>query len=83
MLQDRGRPKSRAQRSNELVGTTASVLVEGESVKDESELTGRSSINRVINFPGSPILVGEIIEVSITKALPNSLRGVYLERSLN
>ena len=72
-----------AQASEKLIGTTARVLVEGRSVKDEAELTGRSSINRVINFPGSKSLVGEIIDVSITKALPNSLRGVHIERSIN
>ncbi|MBE9532430.1 MAG: MiaB/RimO family radical SAM methylthiotransferase, partial [Proteobacteria bacterium] len=72
-----------AEKSRELVGTTARVLVEGRSVKDSEELTGRSSINRVINFPGAKALVGEIIDVSITKALPNSLRGVHIERSLN
>ncbi len=57
------------------VGTRARVLVEGKSVKDARELTGRSSVNRVINFPGSMSLVGELIDVTITKAFANSLRG--------
>lgn len=61
--------------SLEFVGTKARVLVEGKSVKDAKELTGRSSVNRVINFPGSTSLVGEIIDVTITKAFTNSLRG--------
>lgn len=63
------------EKSLDFVGTKARVLVEGKSVKDAKELTGRSSVNRVINFPGSTSLVGEIIDVTITKALPNSLRG--------
>lgn len=66
------------EKSLKFVGTKARVLVEGKSVKDEKELTGRSSVNRVINFPGPTTLVGEIIDVTITKAFTNSLRGECL-----
>jgi tRNA-2-methylthio-N6-dimethylallyladenosine synthase len=37
--------------------------------------TGRTENNRVVNFRGSPRLLGEFVDVTITAALPHSLRG--------
>jgi tRNA-2-methylthio-N6-dimethylallyladenosine synthase len=51
------------------------VLVEGPSRKDAAELAGRTENNRVVNFPGDPRLVGQMIELRVTDALPHSLRG--------
>ena len=59
-----------------MVGSTQRVLVEGTSRKDESELSGRTDNNRVVNFKASPRLIGDFINIVITEALPNSLRGV-------
>jgi tRNA-2-methylthio-N6-dimethylallyladenosine synthase len=36
---------------------------------------GRTECNRIVNFKGQPRLVGQMIEVAITEALPHSLRG--------
>jgi tRNA-2-methylthio-N6-dimethylallyladenosine synthase len=45
------------------------------SRKDENELAGRTANNRVVNFAGHRRLIGEFLEVTITAALPHSLRG--------
>ena len=60
------------------VGTVQRILVEGPSRKDPSELMGRTECNRIVNFPGGPNaarLVDQMIDVTITSALPHSLRG--------
>jgi tRNA-2-methylthio-N6-dimethylallyladenosine synthase len=60
------------------VGTVQRILVEGPSRKDPNELMGRTECNRIVNFPGGPNparLVGQMIDVTITSALPHSLRG--------
>jgi tRNA-2-methylthio-N6-dimethylallyladenosine synthase len=59
-----------------MVGTRERVLVEGPSRKDPAQLAGRTENNRVVNFDGPGTLIGELVEVEITEALPNSLRGV-------
>jgi tRNA-2-methylthio-N6-dimethylallyladenosine synthase len=61
--------------SQAMVGTTQRVLVEGHARKDASELAGRTDNNRVVNFAGNERLVGRFIDVTITAALPHSLRG--------
>lgn len=58
-----------------MVGTVQRVLVEKPSRKDASEMSGRSENNRVVNFPGQPRLIGTFVDVRITEAFPNSLRG--------
>ena len=65
-----------AQRiSRQMVGTVQRVLVEGPSRKDPAQVCGRTENNRVVNFDGSPDLIGRFVDVTITEALPNSLRG--------
>jgi len=67
-----------ARLSEAMVGTVQRILVEGPSKKDASELMGRTENNRVVNFPGGPHparLVGRLLDVEITQALPHSLRG--------
>jgi tRNA-2-methylthio-N6-dimethylallyladenosine synthase len=61
--------------SRAMVGKVERVLVEGASRKDASELRGRTANNRVVNFAGHARLVGELVDVTITAALPHSLRG--------
>ena len=58
-----------------MVGTVQTVLVEGPSKKNPNEFTGRTENMRYVNFPGHPRLVGQFVEVTITEALSNSLRG--------
>jgi tRNA-2-methylthio-N6-dimethylallyladenosine synthase len=61
--------------SEAMVGTVQKVLVEGVSRKDENEVSGRTENNRVVNFPADRSVIGQFVEVRITAAYPNSLRG--------
>lgn len=61
-------------------GTVQRILVEGASRKDASELMGRTECNRVVNFTGSPRLIGQMIDVTITQASQRSLRGEVLRQ---
>lgn len=61
--------------SEAMVGTIQKVLVEGPSKRDPNELMGRTENNRVVNFPGQPRLIGQLIDINITQAYTNSLRG--------
>jgi tRNA-2-methylthio-N6-dimethylallyladenosine synthase len=66
------------------VGQTSLVLVEGSSQIGGSQLSGRTPQNRVVNFEGSPQLVGEEIPILITVAHAHSLEGVVcLEDKVN
>ncbi len=58
-----------------MVGTVERILVEGPSRKGADQLGGRTENNRVVNFHGERELVGRMVDVRITEALPNSLRG--------
>jgi tRNA-2-methylthio-N6-dimethylallyladenosine synthase len=61
--------------SQSRVGTVQRILVEGPSRKDASELMGRTECNRIVNFPGQPRLIGQMVDVTITQVMPHSLRG--------
>jgi tRNA-2-methylthio-N6-dimethylallyladenosine synthase len=61
--------------SERRVGTVQRILVEGRSRKDTTELMGRTECNRTVNFPGNARLIGQMIDVTITEAMPHSLRG--------
>jgi tRNA-2-methylthio-N6-dimethylallyladenosine synthase len=58
-----------------LVGSTQAVLVERPARKGTGQVAGRISHNRVVNFDGPESLIGQFVEVEITEAMPNSLRG--------
>ncbi len=61
--------------SEAMVGSVQRILVEGPSRKDPNEMMGRTENNRVVNFAGPARLIGQFVEVTITQAMPNSLRG--------
>jgi tRNA-2-methylthio-N6-dimethylallyladenosine synthase len=61
--------------SHGMVGTVQTVLVEGPSRRDPNELTGKTENMRSVNFPGQARLVGQLVDVEITEAYSNSLRG--------
>jgi tRNA-2-methylthio-N6-dimethylallyladenosine synthase len=61
--------------SRNMVGSVQTVLVEGTSRKDDNELTGKTENMRSVNFPGPKRLIGQFVDVVITEALTNSLRG--------
>jgi tRNA-2-methylthio-N6-dimethylallyladenosine synthase len=62
-------------RNQSLVGSTQRVLIERTSRRDAAELAGRTECNRWVNFEGPQSLMGRFVDVLITEARPNSLRG--------
>jgi tRNA-2-methylthio-N6-dimethylallyladenosine synthase len=58
-----------------MVGGRERVLVTGRAARDASELAARAENNRVVNFAGDDALVGTYVDVTITAALPHSLRA--------
>ena len=63
------------------VGTVQRILVEGPSRKNPQELMGRTECNRAVNFSGGEPparLIGQMIDVRITEAMPHSLRGALI-----
>jgi tRNA-2-methylthio-N6-dimethylallyladenosine synthase len=61
--------------SRGMVGTVQRILVEKMSKKSDREISGRTENNRWVNFGGDRRLVGRFVDVLITDAMPNSLRG--------
>jgi len=62
--------------SARLAGRTMEVLVDGVSRRNPGELAGRTRCNRVVNFDGQgQVVVGDVVRVRVTEALPHSLRG--------
>lgn len=64
--------------SRQMVGSVQRVLIDRPSRKNPGELAGRTENNRVVNFAGPAELIGDFALVTITAALPNSLRGELL-----
>ena len=58
-----------------MLGTVQRILVEGTSRKSIMELSGRTENNRVVNFEGTPDMIGKFVDVEIVEVLTNSLRG--------
>ncbi len=66
--------------SESMVGSVQTVLVEGPSKKSPNEMTGRTENMRFVNFPGDARMKGQFVDVLITEAMANSLRGrVHLD----
>jgi len=63
------------RRNGELVGRKFEVLVESFQPRLQ-QAVGRTTSNRVINFPGEPEWIGRYMDVRVTTAGPNSLVGV-------
>jgi tRNA-2-methylthio-N6-dimethylallyladenosine synthase len=61
--------------SRRMVGTVERVLVERTSRRSPREISGRTENNRWINFGGDASLIGRFVDVLVTEAMPNSLRG--------
>jgi tRNA-2-methylthio-N6-dimethylallyladenosine synthase len=58
-----------------MLGTVQRVLVEGTSRKSIMQLSGRTENNRVVNFEGTPDMIGKFVDIEIQEVLTNSLRG--------
>ena len=61
--------------SRQMVGSTQRVLVEKISKKSAAQVSGRTENNRWVNFDADSSTIGQFVDVVITEALPNSLRG--------
>nr|AIE90718.1 RNA modification enzyme, MiaB family (miaB) [uncultured marine thaumarchaeote AD1000_06_A03] len=57
------------------VGGVVEVLVDSRSRKRTEELSGRTSQNVVVNFPGKSDWIGRMLKVTVKRAGPNSLWG--------
>ncbi|MFZ3042299.1 MAG: tRNA (N6-isopentenyl adenosine(37)-C2)-methylthiotransferase MiaB [Thiobacillus sp.] len=76
LMKLQARIEAQAQKVNQaMVGTVQRVLVEGHAKKNAAELAGRTDNNRIVNFAGQPRLIGQFVDVTVTQALPHSLRG--------
>ncbi|EEP91623.1 hypothetical protein ykris0001_31730 [Yersinia kristensenii ATCC 33638] len=64
--------------SREMVGTVQRILVEGTSRKNLMELAGRTENNRVVNFEGTPDMIGKFVDVEIVDVYASSLRGILV-----
>jgi tRNA-2-methylthio-N6-dimethylallyladenosine synthase len=56
-------------------GNTVSVLAEKFSAKSSTDLSGHSTCHRVVNFKGTPEMLGKIVNVRINEVKSNSLYG--------
>ncbi len=66
--------------SHKMVGSIQHILVSDRSRKDPGQLQGRTENNRVVNFCADRCdLIGQFVDVEISEALPNSLRGILKE----
>jgi tRNA-2-methylthio-N6-dimethylallyladenosine synthase len=68
--------------SQNMINTVQTVLVEGQSRKNPLQMQGRTENNRVVNFIAHPRLTGQFVDMLITEALPNSLRGRLVDSSV-
>jgi tRNA-2-methylthio-N6-dimethylallyladenosine synthase len=59
------------------VGQTLEVLADSYA-RNRVRLSGRADNNKIVNFDGPDVLMGQIIQVHITGFGPNSLNGVWI-----
>jgi tRNA-2-methylthio-N6-dimethylallyladenosine synthase len=64
--------------SASMVGSLQRVLVQKPARRDPRQLAGRTENMRWVNFDGPATLVDRFADVSITEAMPNSLRGRWV-----
>ena len=64
--------------SQAMVGSVQRILVERPARRGDGEFAGRTENNRVVNFVGSAEMIGCFVDVEITEAMPNSLRGKFV-----
>ncbi|MBR6503791.1 MAG: tRNA (N6-isopentenyl adenosine(37)-C2)-methylthiotransferase MiaB [Firmicutes bacterium] len=60
-------------------GRIEKVLVEGPSRKNKKTLTGRTESMKIVNFEGTPEMIGRIVKIKITEAKTYSLVGEVTE----
>ncbi len=65
--------------NDELLGKEMEVLVEGLSKSSKTTYTGRTRENKIVNFKGSPDMVGKLVKVKIEEIQTWSLLGKIVE----
>ena len=65
--------------TNRFENKTVKVLVDGVSKKGDDVLAGYTENNKLVNFKGTTDLIGEIVEVHITKAFTWHMLGELIE----
>ena len=64
-----------AEKNAEYVGRLEKVLVDGPSKRGSKTYGGRTESFKLVNFPGTPDMIGKVVEVRITGAGTFSLEG--------
>jgi len=67
------------EKNKNWVGQDVWVLVDGYSRNSRSEVSGRTTTNRIVNFRGESSWIGETVAVTITDAYLHSLHGERFE----
>jgi tRNA-2-methylthio-N6-dimethylallyladenosine synthase len=65
------------------VGRTVSVLAERKSARSDEDMAGHSTCHKVVNFRAHQTQPGEIVDVLISEAKPNSLYGELVSKQAN
>jgi len=63
------------RKNKQRIGAVEEVLIDGESKLKNGQMTGRTRANRIVNVVGVEALIGSVVPVQITGAMPNSLIG--------
>lgn len=61
--------------SEAMIGSIQKILVTGIAIRDKNQLSGRTDNNRVVNFDGPTNLIGQFVDIKITEAARNTLKG--------
>lgn len=64
--------------NDHLLNKEVEVLVEGLSKSSQSTYTGRTRTNKIVNFKGSPELVGKLVKIRVDKIQTWSLEGTIV-----
>jgi tRNA-2-methylthio-N6-dimethylallyladenosine synthase len=65
--------------NQQLVGRDVAVLIDAASRRRETELSGRTSENVVVNVPGPPAWIGRTVTVRVERSGPHSVWGRAVE----
>ena len=64
-----------AEKNAEYVGKTEKVLVDGPSKTNSKTYGGRTETFKLVNFRGTPEMIGKVVKVRITASNTFSLEG--------
>jgi tRNA-2-methylthio-N6-dimethylallyladenosine synthase len=67
------------ENNRRFVGRVLRVLTDGESKKRPGMLTGRSSENMLVEFPGTSAQIGQFVNVKITDSHSGMVSGVLTD----